>query len=179
MRRKSSVVSITFLSATTLIGIILLPFAIFKRSFKDWLIVFLVSVLGNSMADRYLVSKGYLRYNIRPIKNRFKIHLPFDYVHYPLLLLYYNQWTLNSKPAGIFFKLFPFVIPQVMIETLAERRSNLITWRKGWKWYHSFLTLVIKLLLCRGIIALIRIINKDTISVKKTPYHESRESNDH
>ncbi|RIW37286.1 hypothetical protein D3H55_04400 [Bacillus salacetis] len=177
MRRKKQAGSIVFLSVTTLIGMILLPFAIFKRSFKDWLIVFLVSVIGNSAADRYLVSQGFLQYNIRPYKKRFKIHLPFDYIHYPLILLYYNQWTLNSKPAGIFFKLFPFVIPQVLIESIAERKSDLITWRKGWTWYHSFLTLVIKLLACRGIIALIRTINKDAISAKKTPFHEDPDLN--
>jgi hypothetical protein len=53
-------------------------------------------------------------------------------------LLYYNQWTLNSKPLGIFLKILPFAIPEVIIETIAERKSNLITWKKGWNWYHSF-----------------------------------------
>jgi hypothetical protein len=170
MRRKKSKASVAFLFTTTLIGIALLPFAIVKRSFKDWLIVFLVSVIGNSMADRYLVSQGYLHYNIRPYKKRFKIHLPFDYIHYPLMLLYYNQWTLNSKPAGIIFKLFPFVIPQVFIETIAERKTKLISWRKGWSWYHSTITLIIKMLVCRGIIAMVRMINKDTLSVKDSPF---------
>jgi hypothetical protein len=174
MRKTSSAVSIAFLTATTLIGIALLPYAIVKRSFKDWLIVFLVSVIGNSMADRYLVSQGYLRYNIRPFKKRFKIHLPFDYIHYPLMLLYYNQWTLNSKPAGIIFKLFPFIIPQVLLETIAERKTELITWRKGWSWYHSFITLIIKMLLCRGIIALVRRINREPISVKDTPFQTDK-----
>ncbi|WP_409250855.1 CBO0543 family protein [Bacillus sp. SCS-153A] len=172
MKKKRTAASVAFLYMTTLAGIILLPFAIVKRSFKDWLIVYLVGVLGNSLADRYLVSKGYLRYNIRPYKDTFKIHLPFDYIHYPLMLLYYNQWTLNSKPAGLFFKLFPFLIPQVLLETFAERKTKLISWRKGWTWYHSLISLVIKLLLCRGIIALIRIINDESISVKKTPFNE-------
>lgn len=177
MRRKKRrpSASIIFLALTTVTGAILLPFAIIKRSFKDWLIVFLVSVIGNSTIDRYLVTQGYLRYNIRPLREKVKIHLPFDYIHYPLMLLYYNQWTLNSKPAGILFKMFPFVIPQVIIETLAERNTDLITWRKGWNWYHSFITLIIKLLLCRGIIAIVRIINKDRLSVKNTPFHANKE----
>ena len=177
MRRKRSAVSVAFLILTTLAGIVLLPFAIVKRSFKDWLIVYLVGVLGNSLADRYLVSKGYLRYNIRPYKGKFKIHLPFDYIHYPLMLLYYNQWTLNSKPSGIFLKLFPFVIPQIIFETIAEKKTKLISWRKGWSWYHSLISLVIKLLLCRGTIALVRIINNDRISAKKTPFHDDPSQN--
>jgi hypothetical protein len=162
MNRKESR-SLLFL--VTLISLFLLPFAIIKRPFKDWLIVYLVSFIGNSFADRYLVSKGYLKYDVRPFRRKFKIHLPFDYVMYPLLLLYYNQWTLNSKPSGLFFKLFPFIIPQTIIETIAERKTHLITWRRGWTWVHSFISLLIKFLLCRMMIAIIRIINNRELSI--------------
>ncbi|HZG73217.1 MAG TPA: CBO0543 family protein [Chondromyces sp.] len=162
MRKKHEV---AFLSLTTFVSLILLPFAIVKRPFKDWLIVYLVSVIGNSSADRYLVSKGYLKYKTRPFPKRFSIHLPFDYIQYPLLLLYYNQWTLNSKPFGIFLKLFPFVIPQVIVETVAAKKSNLIVWKKGWTWYHSLFSLIAKFLLCRLIIAAVRKINRDEITI--------------
>lgn len=155
---------VTLLSISTLVAFLLLPFAITKRSFKDWIIVYLVSILGNSLADRYLVSKGFLKYKIRPFPKNLQIHLPFDYIHYPLLLLYYNQFTLNSKPSGILLKLFPFVIPQVVIETVLEKKTNLITWKKGWSWQHSFISLAVKFLLCRFIIALIRKINTERIS---------------
>jgi hypothetical protein len=162
MNRKESQ-SLLFL--VTVISLFLLPFAIIKRPFKDWLIVYLVSFIGNSFADRYLVSKGYLKYDVRPFRRKFKIHLPFDYVMYPLLLLYYNQWTLNSKPSGLFFKLFPFIIPQTIIETIAERKTHLISWRRGWTWIHSFISLLIKFLLCRMMIAIIRIINNRELSI--------------
>lgn len=152
------------LNKITIIGLILLPFAIVKRSFKDWVIVYLVSVIGNHFADSYLVSKGYIKYKNKLLKN-VKIHLPFDYIHYPLLLLYYNQWTLNSRPISIFLKAVILTTPQIILETLAERKTKLITWRKGWSWYHSFLSMVSKLLLCRSIISIIRIINKGKISV--------------
>nr|WP_251040720.1 CBO0543 family protein [Bacillus sp. ISL-45] len=165
VRKNQKNLSVGFLYILTIIGIFLLPFAIVKRSFKDWVIVYLVSILGNSMADRYLVSRGYLKYNIRPFKKSFKIHLPFDYVHYPLMLLYYNQWTLNSKPLGIILKLFPFLLPQVLVETFAARKTNFITWKRGWSWQHSFISLAIKMLVCRGIISTIRMINRDDLSV--------------
>lgn len=165
LKRDKSNLSSIFLTVVTVISLGLLPFAIFKRPLKDWIIVYLVSLIGNSYADRYLVSKGYLKYKIRPFPNKFKIHLPFDYIIYPLILLYYNQWTLHSKPLGLFLKIFPFVIPQVIIETIAARNSNLISWKKGWTWYHSFISLAIKLLLCRIIIAIVRVINKDKYSI--------------
>jgi hypothetical protein len=165
LRRKKSTISVTFLSVTTVIALLLLPFAIIKRPLKDWIIVYLVSIIGNSLADRYLVSRGYLGYKVRPFSKRVKIHLPFDYIQYPLLLLYYNQWTLNSKPTGIFLKLFPFVIPQVIVETIAAKKTKLITWKKGWSWYHSAISLAVKLLICRSIIAMIRVANKDRISL--------------
>ncbi|WP_079508641.1 CBO0543 family protein [Mesobacillus jeotgali] len=163
--RKKHKYSTGVLYIFTIIGIILLPFAIVKRPFKDWIIVYLVSIIGNSWADRYLVSRGYLKYEIRPFKKSLKIHLPFDYVHYPLMLLYYNQWTLNSKPSGIILKLFPFIIPQVLMETFAAKKTDLISWKKGWSWQHSFISLAIKLLLCRGIISTIRMINNKGLSI--------------
>lgn len=156
--------SIYFLLTTTFFAAFLLPFAILKRSFKDWIIVFLVSIIGNFFADRLLILKGYLHYPIRPFAKKFQIHLPFDFFQYPLMLLYYNQWTLNSGPVGMILKLFPFVIPQVIIETIAAKKSHLIQWKKGWSWYHSFLAMVVKLLICRSIIAGIRIINTEKIS---------------
>lgn len=149
---------------STITGLVLLPFAIIKKSFKDWIIVYLVSVIGNYGADKYLVSRGYLRYKWKPF-SKFKVHLPFDFIHYPLLLLYYNQWTLNSKLSGIILKLFPLVIPQIIIETVAAKKTKLITWKKGWSWYHSLFAIVLKLLICRSIISIIRVINKGKISV--------------
>jgi hypothetical protein len=165
LNRKRKRVSVAFLLVTTVTGLCLLPFAIIKRPLKDWIIVYLVSLIGNSLTDRYLVSSGFLKYDIRPFPGRFQIHLPFDYIHYPLMLLYYNQWTLNSKPIGIILKLFPFVIPQVIIETIAAKKTDLITWRKGWNWYHSFFSLIIKLLICRGIIYSIRKMNKANLDI--------------
>lgn len=163
MRKKNSFET-AFLLVSTGIGLIILPFAIIKRSFKDWIIVYLVSALGNSFADRYLVSQGFLQYKVRPFKKRYFIHLPFDYLYYPIMLLYYNQWTLNSRPLGHLLKLFTIIIPQVMIETLAERKTNLITWKKGWTWKHSMITLLIKFSICRFIISIVRSMNKGNIS---------------
>ncbi|MGM0847028.1 MAG: hypothetical protein ACQEUT_18885 [Bacillota bacterium] len=78
---------------------------------------------------------------------------------------------MNSKPSGILLKLLPFVIPQVIVESIAERKTDLIPWKKGWTGYHTFLSLSVKLLICRGIISLVRIINNQTLSVKSTPTH--------
>lgn len=162
MRRKSA--QLFVLMIITIIGLILLPFAIVKRSFKDWIIVYLVSVVGNFFSDKYLVSKGYLKYP-RKLFPKYKVHLPFDFIHYPLMLLYYNQWTLNSRPVGMILKLFPFVIPQTIIETIAAKKTKLIKWKKGWSWYHSFISLMLKLLICRAIISIVRKKNTGNVSV--------------
>ncbi|AEP01217.1 MULTISPECIES: CBO0543 family protein [Heyndrickxia] len=162
MKRKHQV---TLLSLVTAIGIALLPFAIVKRSFKDWIIVYLVSAAGNLLADTYLVKKGFIQYKIRPFPDKFKIHLPFDLVHNPLLLLYYNQWALNSRPLSQIFKVLLISLPQVMMETIAEKKTNLITWRKGWTWYHSFFSMMGKFFICRLIIAFVRKINRERVSV--------------
>ncbi|WP_018664836.1 CBO0543 family protein [Heyndrickxia acidiproducens] len=158
MIRKASTNSV-LLTLLTAVPLLLLPFAIFKRPLKDWVIIYLVSIIGNSFLDKYLVSKRYLKYPVRPLAKIFKIHLPFDFIHYPLMLLYYNQWTLNSKPAGFILKLLSLVIPQVIFEMIAAKKTRLIVWNKGWSWQHSLLSLISKLLLCRGIIAIIRFFN--------------------
>ncbi|QOY35374.1 CBO0543 family protein [Anaerobacillus isosaccharinicus] len=162
---KKPKISSYFLVGTTITGLVLLPFAIIKRPLKDWIIVFIVSVLENYFADQYLVSRGYLKYK-KKLVPRIKVHLPFDFVHYPLILLYYNQWTLNSKPTGFILKIFPFVIPLIFIETIAAKYTKLITWKKGWSWSHSFITVILKMLLCRGIIAVIRTMNTGKLSLK-------------
>ncbi|MFN7249938.1 MAG: CBO0543 family protein [Anaerobacillus sp.] len=161
--RKESKSSSYFLILTTITGLVLLPFAIIKRPLKDWIIVYIVSVLENYFADYYLVARGYLRYK-KKLFPRLKVHLPFDFVHYPLILLYYNQWTLNSKPMGLVFKLFPFVIPLIIIETFAAKYTKLITWKKGWSWHHSMISVMVKILLCRSIIAMIRKLNTGKLS---------------
>ncbi|WP_226665228.1 hypothetical protein [Metabacillus litoralis] len=92
MSKKSSVV---FLKIITLIGLFLLPFAIGKRSFKDWVIVYLVSFIGNSFADRYLVSRGYLKYKIRPFPQNFAIHLPFICHSILCIIPYFYFITIN------------------------------------------------------------------------------------
>jgi hypothetical protein len=162
--RKKSNSSSYFLIITTITGLLLLPFAVIKRPLKDWIIVYIVSILENYFADNYLVSRGYLKYK-KKLFPRIKVHLPFDFVHYPLILLYYNQWTLNSKPIGLFLKLFPFVIPLIFIETIAAKYTKLITWKKGWSWYHSLISVVVKMLLCRSIIAMIRKLNTGKLSL--------------
>ncbi|MGJ7909457.1 CBO0543 family protein [Neobacillus sp. LXY-1] len=159
-KKRLPYLSLLIITAT---GLALLPFAIVKRSFKDWIIVYLVSAIGNYFADFYLVSKGYLKYPEK-LFQRYKIHLPFDFILYPLMVLYYNQWTLNSGPFGICLKIFPFALPQVLVETFAARYTKLITWKKGWTWYHSFISIVLKMVICRVMIGFIRIINKGKIS---------------
>ncbi|WP_307300559.1 CBO0543 family protein [Neobacillus driksii] len=46
-----------------------------KRSFKDWIIVYLVSFIGNFFSDQYLVSRGYLKYP-KKLFPKYKIHFP-------------------------------------------------------------------------------------------------------
>jgi hypothetical protein len=161
--RQKSKISSNFLLVTTISGIVILPFAIIKRPLKDWIIVYIVSILENYFADYYLVSRGYLKYK-KKLFPRLKVHLPFDFVHYPLILLYYNQWTLNSKPIGLILKLFPFVIPLIFIETISAKYTKLITWKKGWSWHHSMISVMVKMLLCRSIIAMIRKLNTGKLS---------------
>ncbi|WP_420796999.1 CBO0543 family protein [Alkalihalobacterium alkalinitrilicum] len=80
----------------------------------------------------------------------------FDYLIFPITCVYYNQLTFQSKLVGIFFKTLYFSVPMTIIETWLEKNTQLVQYKKSWKWVHSFLSLTGTFLLVRFTMMLIR-----------------------
>lgn len=148
----------TFILRSLLVfGTGLLVMVLRKPPIKEWLLVFLFNASTNGLLDKLIVSyNNKLKYPTRLLPKIFKINILFDYLLYPTLTIVYNQLTAHDKPLKIFLKLFYFTIPVILVEFWAEQKTGLIKFRRGWKWYHSFLSLTIKSLFTRLIIGWVR-----------------------
>jgi hypothetical protein len=135
---------------------ILIPVIIRKPPVKDWLIVYFFNAATNFIADSFLSAHKIVNYPVRFLPKVFKTHILFDFLIYPTFSIIYNQMTERDRPFAIFYKLVLFSFPMFMIEFWAERRTSLIEWRKGWKWYHTVSSVIVKSLLTRSFIGLIR-----------------------
>jgi len=151
---------INFLRIMTVICIGLLPFLLKKRPIKDWLLVFSFNALSNGIVDNILVKKKYLEYPIRLLPHLFSIHILFDFLIYPTFTIIFNQLTTKDQPIKILMKLLLIVTPLTFIETVAEKKTQMIKWKKNWKWYHTFSYIIFKSSWTRFVIAIVRIISR-------------------
>ncbi|MEK4721332.1 MULTISPECIES: CBO0543 family protein [Priestia] len=68
--------------------------------------------------------------------------------------------TKNDKPFKIVYKIVLTISSLFLVELWAEKYTKLIKWQKGWKWYYSLISLNIKALFSRLVIAIINIIQQ-------------------
>jgi len=136
--------------------LILLPVLFRKPPIKDWIFVYLYNAVTNGLIDMLLTSYKVIRYPVRFLPNLFNIHILFDFLIYPTFTVCYNQLTKKDKPFVVLYKLILFTIPFLFIEIWAERKTKLIKWKKGWKWYHTYFSIILKSLLTRSIIEALR-----------------------
>lgn len=131
-----------------------------KPPIKDWIIVLSVTGLVSGIVDIILVSKKVLDYPLRLYPKKFKIHFLFDFILCPVVSILYNQVTFKDKALKTILKLFPFTIIHVFLEILAVKYTELIRWKNGWSWYHTFITMNVKYLSIRLFIEMVRKIAK-------------------
>ena len=155
-----------FLNFLFTLGIIAFPFVVFrKKPLKDWLIVYFFVGLISGIIDKILVTKGKLKYPVKKFKNIFLVSCTFDYIICPLMNIIYNQVTYKDNYILKFLKLFLFITPMTLFETFLEKNTNLIKWKNGWKWYHTYISIFIKYFSVRTLMDLVRYISKlqDTV----------------
>lgn len=146
-----------FLRVSLIINlIVLLPIIFRKPPIKDWLLVYLFNAVTNSIADNFLSAYKIVKYPVRFFPKVFKTHILFDFLIYPTFTILYNQATSKDRPFAIFYKLFFFTIPMFLVELWAVKKTGLIKWNKGWKWYHTLISVTIKSLTTRLLIGVVR-----------------------
>ncbi|WP_332695080.1 CBO0543 family protein [Halalkalibacter lacteus] len=123
---------------------------------KDWILVYVYNAVTNGIIDKMIVKRNIVQYPVRLLPKLFNIHILFDFFVYPTITVMYNQITYKNKPLLIFYKLLYFTIPMLLLELWAEKKTDLIKWNKGWKWYHTLITITIKSSITRSVIGLVR-----------------------
>jgi hypothetical protein len=146
----------------TYIGIICLPILFRKQPVKDWVLVYTLKAFYSGFVDSFLVANKKVYYPVRVFPKIFNIHIVFDLLLFPIACVFYNQVTYRSKIKEIIPKVFLFSIPITIIETFAERHTNLIKYKNNWNWFCSFLTLTFTFWLVRGTMGAIRKLDTTT-----------------
>lgn len=138
-------------------GLLALPWLLLrKRPLKDWIIIFATKGVYASIVDSFVVHRNWVAYPVRFLKKIFKISILFDYLLLPIVCVFYNQVTYDSKLLGILGKALFFSIPMTIVEFGLKRKTKLIHWKKKWKSYHTLSSLTLTLWLDRGMMGLIR-----------------------
>ncbi|MDP4083710.1 MAG: CBO0543 family protein [Bacillota bacterium] len=139
------------------VGLFLAP-TLFMRPTKDRWIVFLFNAFLNTYIDNYLVASKRLKYpnRLKSVKKLSNGSVLYDSLLCPLMTTWYYIATRHVKKISKFlFITFLFVLPQLIFELLLEKYTEIIKYKKGWKWYHSFFTISFIKIFVRGFIQMI------------------------
>ena len=157
---KSKKLERRFLKCITVIFLGSLPFVLKKTPVKDSLLVLFMNGYTNAIVDRFLVNRRILQYPIRFIPKEFKSNVLFDFLCLPTVSLWLYHLTKNDNPFKIVYKIVLTISSLFLVELWAEKYTKLIKWQKDWKWYYSLISLNVRALFSRLVIALINIIEK-------------------
>ncbi|ALC91761.1 hypothetical protein AM500_19725 [Bacillus sp. FJAT-18017] len=153
---------ITFLKTLIVFGIAFFFNILRKPPIKDWLIVFFLKGYISSFLDVIVVKKGYVAYPVNLFK-AFNISVVFSYLLYPVICVYFNKATKQSNILVVLFKNVLFTTPMVLAETWLEKHTNLIKYKKGWNWRHSYASIFGTFLAVRTIAYIINTIARKKI----------------
>jgi hypothetical protein len=145
-----------FLYGLLILSITILPLLMRRQPKKEWLLVYTFNAITNIILDKW-VTRNYISYPTRLFPKIFNIHILYDAFLYPIGTVIYNQWSHKDKLISTVYKLLFFSVPLTIFEYWAERKTGLIKWSNGWKWYHTFLSVSLKSLITRGVLSISRI----------------------
>ncbi|KHF38524.1 CBO0543 family protein [Halalkalibacter okhensis] len=152
---KSNKLERLFLRVLLLVTLGILTLLLRKPHTKKWLFIYLFNAITNGIIDKIIGSYNIVVYPTRLLPKLFKIHVLFDFLIYPTISVLYFQVTYKDKAFTVLYKWFYFVLPMLAIELWAEKKTHLIKWKKGWKWYHTLISISLKTLTERFLIGFI------------------------
>lgn len=130
-----------------------------KPPIKDWLLVFFLKSYFATFIDNLLVRNGFLKYPVNLISG-FDISVLFSYLLFPISCVYFNQITKTSSVFDIVKKCLYFSVPSAIAEHFLERKTKLISYKKSWNSYYSFLSIAFSFLIVRALMGMIRSLSK-------------------
>ncbi|XQY91393.1 CBO0543 family protein [Metabacillus sp. HB246100] len=138
------------------IGLLLFPFAFKRENLKENLLIFFLKGYLSSFIATVLVKNKNISYPIRLMPKYFSISVVFDYLLFPILCIFFNQTSLNSRPLMIVFQSLLYSMPMTILEVLFEKYTDLIKYKHHWNWLITYSTLTTTLLVVRVFISFTR-----------------------
>lgn len=150
----------TILQIITVIGIGGWSFLFRKGPIKDWFLVYLFKTIITTLIDGPVVKKKLVKYPYRFFAASFDTNIIFDYVLFPLLCVFYSQFTYKLKLLKTVLSVFIFSVPMTVIQVWLERNTRLVKYSRNWSWFHTLAVLTVTFWTSRGFIASIRFLNQ-------------------
>jgi hypothetical protein len=132
-----------------------MPNVLKREPKKDWIIVFLLKCLVSGFLGSIIAGKKLLEFPVRLFPFAFKSSVVYDNLLFPLLCVFYNQTSYQSKLSSMIAQAFLYSLPMTGIEYILEKKTNLIKYNK-WTWYYTLITLTGTFLFVRGVMGYIR-----------------------
>ncbi|MDT8861967.1 hypothetical protein N0O92_17295 [Alkalihalobacillus sp. MEB130] len=137
-----------------------------KGDFKDWFLIYLFKTLVSTLIDGPVTKRKYVQYPNRYFPKLFDSNIVFLYILFPLSCVMYNQFTYKMKPMKIILSVFLFSIPMALIESVLEKKTNLVEFRKGWNGFYTVAVLSVTFWIVRLFIGGVRFIEKKRKPIK-------------
>ncbi|MBT2639762.1 CBO0543 family protein [Bacillus sp. ISL-39] len=130
-----------------------------KGDVKDWFLIFFIKTFVSTIFDGPIVKRKYVKYPHRYLPKLFDSNIVFLYILFPLACVMYNQFTYKMQPVKEVLSVFLFSGPMTVLEHWLEKKTNLVTYRKGWNSFITFSVLSFTFFLVNRTIKLIRMID--------------------
>ncbi|WP_339146155.1 MULTISPECIES: CBO0543 family protein [unclassified Sutcliffiella] len=131
-----------------------------KGPIKDWFLVYLFKTFITTLIDGPVTKKKLVTYPYRFLANIFETNIIFDYIIFPLLCVFYSQFTYKMKLLKTIVSVFLFSLPMTVIQEWLERNTQLVKYSRRWSWINTLSVLTMTFWSSRIFIAWIRFINQ-------------------
>jgi hypothetical protein len=144
-----------------------------KPSAKFWVAQLLINGMSNIAIDTFLTKKKYIKYPVRFAPKAFKVQLIYDCLICPYISVWLCQTTMRASLKKIVGMTLLFAIPQLLLEHLALKTTNLIKYGNNWTLSRTFFAILFAKILARVYSALsFKLIQQNDTINKKMPLEE-------
>ncbi|WP_338129821.1 CBO0543 family protein [Heyndrickxia oleronia] len=126
---------------------------------RENLVIFFSKGVLATLIDAYVVGTKRIEYPVRPFPNIFKTNIVYDILFFPLLSVIWVKLSYNDNFWKILLKSLLFSVPMSLGQWYLQKYSKLFKWKK-WSPLHTFASVSFTLFTIRGLVGLIKILDK-------------------
>ncbi|WP_326160675.1 CBO0543 family protein [Heyndrickxia oleronia] len=126
---------------------------------RENLVIFFSKGVLATLIDAYVVGTKRIEYPVRPFPNIFKTNIVYDILFFPLLSVIWVKLSYNDNFWKILLKSLLFSVPMSLGQWYLQKYSKLFKWKK-WSLLHTFGSVSFTLFTIRGLVGLIKILDK-------------------